>query len=274
MLYKPIQMNWDPQGRLWVASSRLYPQIKPGQDAEDAVIVLEDTNGDGKADQHTVFADGLVIPTGVVPDGRGGLLRRRKPPVVAHRGYQRGREGDTRTIVYLSFGTEDTHHNLHTPPLGLRRSSLPQSIDLHSHPPGDAAGRPTSQQRGNLAVQSGHRIHGDFHQGWMQPVGTPLGPVWQFLLHGRSRIQGGLPCHGGATYFTYSDMPGSGQHQSGELSEVRQPRDRPQPDVSARLAGKPDHPDFRAHRVVRFQLTEVGSTFQTKEMPDLLAPPT
>ncbi|MGL4420360.1 MAG: DUF7133 domain-containing protein, partial [Gemmataceae bacterium] len=30
MLAKPLQMNFDPAGRLWVATSEVYPQIKPG----------------------------------------------------------------------------------------------------------------------------------------------------------------------------------------------------------------------------------------------------
>src|SRR3954447_14161798 len=71
LLAKPIQMNFDPQGRLWVASSEIYPQIKPGEKADDKIIVLEDSDGDGKADKTTVFADGLLIPTGVEP-GDGG----------------------------------------------------------------------------------------------------------------------------------------------------------------------------------------------------------
>ena len=50
LLAKPIQMNFDPQGRLWVASSSIYPQIKPGEEANDKVLVLEDTDDDGKAD--------------------------------------------------------------------------------------------------------------------------------------------------------------------------------------------------------------------------------
>ena len=70
-LAKPIQINFDPQGRLWVASSEVYPQIEPGQAAHDKIIVLEDTKGAGKADKATVFADGLLIPTGVIP-GDGG----------------------------------------------------------------------------------------------------------------------------------------------------------------------------------------------------------
>src|SRR6266487_3702359 len=71
LLAKPIQMNFDPQGRLWVATSEVYPQIRPGQVANDKIVVLEDTDGDGKADKTTVFADGLLIPTGIEP-GDGG----------------------------------------------------------------------------------------------------------------------------------------------------------------------------------------------------------
>src|SRR3954464_2250727 len=51
LLAKPIQMNFDAAGRLWVVSSETYPQIKPGQKANDKVIVLEDTKGTGKADK-------------------------------------------------------------------------------------------------------------------------------------------------------------------------------------------------------------------------------
>src|SRR5881227_1502504 len=48
LLAKPIHMNFDAQGRLWVATSEVYPQIKPGQKANDKIIVLEDTNGVGR----------------------------------------------------------------------------------------------------------------------------------------------------------------------------------------------------------------------------------
>ena len=67
MLAKPIQMNFDPAGRLWIATSEVYPQIKPGEVADDKVLVLEDTKGAGRADKVTVFAGGLLIPTGVLP---------------------------------------------------------------------------------------------------------------------------------------------------------------------------------------------------------------
>ena len=65
-LAKPIHMNFDAQGQLWVASSEVYPHIKPGQSATDKIIVLKDTTGDDRR-QATVFVD-HYIPTGVVPE--------------------------------------------------------------------------------------------------------------------------------------------------------------------------------------------------------------
>ena len=55
LLAKPIQMNFDNRGRLWVATSEVYPQIAPGQKANDKIVILEDTKKVGKADKVTVF---------------------------------------------------------------------------------------------------------------------------------------------------------------------------------------------------------------------------
>src|SRR5262245_16493282 len=41
LIAKPINMNFDARGRLWVASSAIYPQIKPGETANDKIVVLE-----------------------------------------------------------------------------------------------------------------------------------------------------------------------------------------------------------------------------------------
>src|ERR1700730_12444417 len=51
ILAKPIQMNFDAKGRLWVVSSEVYPQIQPGQVANDKVLILEDGDGDGRAEK-------------------------------------------------------------------------------------------------------------------------------------------------------------------------------------------------------------------------------
>jgi hypothetical protein len=64
-IVKPIQMRWDERGRLWVACAVSYPQIKPGEKANDYVLVCEDTDGDGKADKFHKFVEGLFMPAGL-----------------------------------------------------------------------------------------------------------------------------------------------------------------------------------------------------------------
>ena len=44
MLANPIHMTWDARGRLWVACSWAYPQLKPGEKANDKVIILEEAS--------------------------------------------------------------------------------------------------------------------------------------------------------------------------------------------------------------------------------------
>ena len=134
ILAKPTQINFDPQGRMWVASSEVYPQIQPGQVANDKVLILEDADGDGRADKTTVFADGLLIPTGVAP-GDGGAYVADSTDLV-HFSDPDPATGKARKkrIVLSGFGTEDTHHIIHTfqwMPDGALY--LNQSVYIHSH---------------------------------------------------------------------------------------------------------------------------------------------
>ena len=133
MLQKPVQMNWDSEGRLWVVCSSTYPHIKPGESTADRLVVLEDTNKDGKADKSTVFADDLFIPTAVIP-GDGGAYVANSTELIFLKDTNGDLKADERTILLSGFGTEDTHHLLHT----LRRGPegllhFQQSIYIHSH---------------------------------------------------------------------------------------------------------------------------------------------
>ena len=74
MIAKPVQMNFDSRGRLWLVSSGMYPHIVPGAEENDKVLILEDTNGDGIADKRIVFADNLHIPTAVLPADGGAYV--------------------------------------------------------------------------------------------------------------------------------------------------------------------------------------------------------
>ena len=111
MLANPIHMTWDARGRLWVACSWAYPQLKPGEKANDKVIILEDTDNDGKADKSTVFADGLYMPTGIAL-ANGGCYIAQTPDVFFFRDTDGDDVADTRELPLTGFGIEDSHHSI------------------------------------------------------------------------------------------------------------------------------------------------------------------
>ncbi|MAG93624.1 MAG: dehydrogenase [Planctomycetaceae bacterium] len=111
MLVNPIHMTWDAQGRLWVACSTSYPQIKPGEDPDDQIIVLEDTDDDGRADKSTVFAGGLYVPTGLEM-GDGGVYVANAPDLLFLKDTDGDLKADVREVVLTGFATEDNHHSI------------------------------------------------------------------------------------------------------------------------------------------------------------------
>lgn len=112
LLAKPIQINFDAQGRLWVASSVTYPQIAPQGVPEDRIIIVEDVDGDGMADRSTLFADDLLIPNGVIP-GDGGAYVAQASELLHLRDEDQDGRADVREVLLSGFGTQDTHHTLH-----------------------------------------------------------------------------------------------------------------------------------------------------------------
>jgi putative heme-binding domain-containing protein len=111
MLANPIHMTWDPEGRLWVACSWAYPQLSPGETPNDKIIVLEDTDGDGRADKSTVFADGLYVPTGLeLCDG--GVYVANAPDLLFLKDTDGDGKADLRRVVLTGFATEDNHHSI------------------------------------------------------------------------------------------------------------------------------------------------------------------
>ena len=108
----PIQMRWDSQGRLWVSCSTTYPHVYPGKEPNDKLVILEDTDGDGKADQSTIFADDLHIPLSF-EFGNGGVYVSEMPDLVFLKDTDGDGQADQKDRLLTGFGTEDSHHSLH-----------------------------------------------------------------------------------------------------------------------------------------------------------------
>jgi len=104
----PIQIRWDERGRLWVACAVSYPQIKPGEKANDYVLVCEDTDHDGRADKFHKFVEGLFMPSGLEL-GDGGLYVAQGTELLHFRDTDGDGRADTRRIVLGGFGTADSH---------------------------------------------------------------------------------------------------------------------------------------------------------------------
>jgi putative membrane-bound dehydrogenase-like protein len=108
-IVKVIAKAWDARGRLWVAETVDYPneQKRPGE-GNDRIKICDDTNGDGKADKFTVFADKLSIPTSLV-FASGGLIVTQQPDTLFFQDTDGDDKADVRKVLFTGWGTRDTH---------------------------------------------------------------------------------------------------------------------------------------------------------------------
>lgn len=108
-LINPVQMSFDTQGRMWVAAWESYPHWKPKEQMNDKLLILEDTNGDGRADKCSTFADQLHNPTGFEFWG-GGVLVAMAPYLLFLQDTDGDGRADTRERVIGGLDSADTHH--------------------------------------------------------------------------------------------------------------------------------------------------------------------
>ncbi|HEX7446185.1 MAG TPA: PVC-type heme-binding CxxCH protein [Pirellulales bacterium] len=108
-IVKPIAMNWDERGRLWIAETYDYPnEMQPPGKGRDRLKICEDTDGDGRADRFTVFADKLSIPTSFT-FARGGVIVHQAPETLFLKDTDGDDQADERTVLFSGWGTNDTH---------------------------------------------------------------------------------------------------------------------------------------------------------------------
>jgi len=279
---KPIQMNFDPQGRLWVASSSTYPHIKPGQKADDRILVLEDADGDGKAEKTTVFADGLLIPTGVEP-GDGGAYVANSTELLHFADTDGDGKADRKRIILSGFGTEDTHHILHTLRWGPDGLYMNQSIYIHSH-----IETPYGVKRLNAGGIWRFRPEtlqlGVFARGWYNSWGHHFDEYGQsfatdgagseginFVVPGASYPAAQKPTGrspGALERILHGLNPGSPKYCGLEIVGGRHLPFAPGDSPGAKSTILTN--DFRGNRVCRFVLSDDGSGFAARQQEDLL----
>jgi azurin/glucose/arabinose dehydrogenase/lysophospholipase L1-like esterase len=108
-LAKAVQMAWDTKGRLWVSVWPNYPERTPTSKNGDSIIILEDTNHDGKADKVTHFLDNLNCPTGF-QFYKDGLLVMQAPNLWFVRDTNGDGKADTKERVLMGLDSADSHH--------------------------------------------------------------------------------------------------------------------------------------------------------------------
>lgn len=269
MIEKPIQMTWDEQGRLWVAGSSVYPHLLPGQKPNDKVFVLVDVDGDGQADKSTMFADGLLTPTGILV-GDGGAYVANSTEILHLRDLDGDGYAEDRRVVLRGFGADDTHHLIHSfrwGPDGMMY--INQSIYIFSHVETPWGVR-RMRQGGAWHYQTDIQKLEPFMYGLVNPWGH------EFDQWGQSFMTDGAGGDGINHVF-----PGSAHLATYGAERILQGLnpDSPKHSGLARVTGRhmPDSlqgnmitNDFRANRVSRFVLHDNEDGYISTKTPDLI----
>ncbi|WP_424279294.1 PVC-type heme-binding CxxCH protein [Eudoraea sp.] len=109
-LANPVQLSFDNRGRLWVGVMPSYPHYRPGDSKpNDKLLILEDTDNDGKADKQTTFADGLHLTIGFefAPEG---VYISQGTNLVLLKDTDGDDKADVKEIILSGFDDHDTHH--------------------------------------------------------------------------------------------------------------------------------------------------------------------
>jgi putative membrane-bound dehydrogenase-like protein len=188
LIESPVACEWDENGRLYVCEMRGYSEQR--DDGLSRISLLEDTDGDGRYDRSTVFADGLLWPTAIFPYD-GGLFVADAPDVFFLRDTDGDGRADEKTLVLTGFGTSnvqglvncfrwgiDNRLHLATSSCGgeIRRAADPADT-----PPVSIRGRDLAidPRTGAFTLTSGASQHGMSFDDWGR----------KFVSHNSNHIQ-------------------------------------------------------------------------------------
>lgn len=269
MIEKPIQINFDSDGRLWICGSHIYPQLNVNEEPSDQIVILEDTDNDGVADQSSIFYDKLVIPSGILPDNQGGAYVASGDKLIHLSDTDGDGKADKSDVLLTGFGTEDTHHTLHRLGWGPGgKMYMLQGFYISSHV--ETAYGPRHLNGGGLwTYDVDTRRLEVFTKGYINPWGHAVS-YW-----GQSFESDGAGTGFGHSFpnSVFRASPGESQALP-TLTPVR-----PKASGIEIISGKHFPPswsgnvitnDFRAHITDRYSLTENGSSYKATLEPTFL----
>ena len=198
LVLDPVAFDWDERGRLWVVEMADYPLGMDGKGKPGGrVRILEDTDGDGRYDKSTIFADGLNYPNGIIT-WRDGAIVTAAPEIIFLRDTNGDGKADERRVlvsglqegnqqlranslrwgldnwVYVAIGG---HHGKYGVNTRLKSALTGQDVLVGSR---DFRFRPDT---GELEPQSGPTQFGRNRDNWGRWFGTQnSNPLWHYVL--------------------------------------------------------------------------------------------
>src|SRR5215471_17073069 len=113
----PVEMVFDEDGRIYVAEMMDYPDDPPaGKPARSRIRLLEDTDGDGKPDRVTVFANNVLAVSGIMP-WKGGLIVTSAPDILYMKDSDGDGKADVRKVLYTGFPKSNQESRVTNPRL-------------------------------------------------------------------------------------------------------------------------------------------------------------
>lgn len=114
----PVEMAFDENGNIYVAEMMDYPEDPPaGKPARSRIRLLQDTNGDGKVDRSTIFADQVLAVSGFMP-WKGGLIVTNAPDILFMKDENGDGKADVRKVLYTGFPKVNHESRITNPRLG------------------------------------------------------------------------------------------------------------------------------------------------------------
>jgi len=119
LVFDPVEMAFDENGKIYVCEMLDYPEDPPaGQPARSRIVLLEDTDGDGKPDKRTVFADQVLEVSGILP-WKGGLIVTSAPDILYFKDTDGDGKADVRQVLYTGFPKVNPEARVTNPRYGI-----------------------------------------------------------------------------------------------------------------------------------------------------------